>query len=140
MRVTVVIAAFRLVDAHTSRVVARARAEAASQEAAIGTPASATFHVMGHLTSRGSPESHWSLAVGILADSFVIAVKSPIVIGKRMAIFAKGGRSAKAEATTAVTEKANLAAGSTVSLASGNSLASVVKRYRQRVEANSRRL
>ncbi len=80
------------------------------------------------------------MVVGILADSLVIAIKSPIVIGKRMAVFAKGGRPAKAEATTAVTEKAKLAASSSVSLASGKSLASVVKRYREKVESNSRRL
>ena len=78
--------------------------------------------------------------MGILTDSFVIAIKSPVVIGKRMSIFAKGGRPAKAEARTAVTEKARLAAGSTAALASGKSFASVVKRYRQRVEANARRL
>ena len=78
--------------------------------------------------------------MGILTDSLVIAIKSPVVIGKRMSIFAKGGRPAKAEARTAVTEKANLAAESTASLASGKSFASVVKRYRQKVEANAQRL
>lgn len=78
--------------------------------------------------------------MSILADAFVIAIKSPLVIGKRMAIFAKGGRPARTEARAAVSEKAKLATASTVSLASGKSLASVVKRYRQKVEANSRRL
>ena len=78
--------------------------------------------------------------MGIVTDSFVIAFKSPVVIAKRMSIFAKGGTPARAEAKTAVTEKTRLAASSTASLASGNSLASVVKRYRQKVEANARRL
>ena len=78
--------------------------------------------------------------MGILADTLVIAVKAPVVIGKRMAVFAGGGRPAKAEARTAVTEKVKLAASSGVSLASGKSLASIVKRYRQKVEANARRL
>ena len=78
--------------------------------------------------------------MGILADTFVIAVKSPVVIGKRIAVFATGGRRARKEARTAVTEKAALAVSSAASLASGTSVASIVKRYRQKVDANARRL
>ena len=78
--------------------------------------------------------------MGILTASIVIAIKSPIVIGKRMAIFAGGGRRARVEARTAVTEKTTLAGSSAVSLIPGKSLASVVRRYRRKVEANSRRL
>jgi hypothetical protein len=78
--------------------------------------------------------------MSILVDSGVIAYKSPIVIGKRLLKFAKGGASAPVEASNAVAEKAELAAISASSLASGGSLGSVVKRYRRKVEANARRL
>lgn len=78
--------------------------------------------------------------MGIFADSVVIAYKSPIVIGKRLLIFAKGGRSAPAEAFRMVAEKAELATISMTALASGRSLGNVVKKYRRKVEANVRRL
>jgi hypothetical protein len=78
--------------------------------------------------------------MGILIDSAIIAYKSPIVIGKRLLKFAKGGPSAPVEATRMVAEKAELAAISVSSVASGRSLGSVVKRYRRKVEANARRL
>jgi len=78
--------------------------------------------------------------MGILFDSAVIAYKSPIVIGKRLLKLAKGGPSAPQEAARMVTEKAELATNSMLSLARGRSLASVVKKYRKKVEANARRL
>jgi hypothetical protein len=78
--------------------------------------------------------------MSILFDSAVIAYKSPIVISKRLFKFARGGASAPIEAARMVTEKAELAAISASSLASGRSLKSVIKRYRRKVEANARRL
>ena len=78
--------------------------------------------------------------MGIIIDAAVIAYKSPIVIGKRLLRFAKGGPAAPIEAMKMVSEKAELAAISASSLASGNSIGSVVKRYRRKVEANARRL
>ncbi len=78
--------------------------------------------------------------MSIFVDSFVIAYKSPIVIGKRLFKFATGAPSAPSEAVGMVTEKAELAAISAASLASGRSLGSVVKMYRRKVEANARRL
>jgi hypothetical protein len=78
--------------------------------------------------------------MGIVADSVVIAYKSPIVIGKRLMRFAKGGRGTPTEAARMVTEKLELAAISVTSLSSGGSWAGVVKKYRKKVEANARRL
>jgi hypothetical protein len=78
--------------------------------------------------------------MSIFVDSVVIAYKSPIVVGKRLLKFAKGGASAPVEATKMVAEKAELAAISASSLASGRSLGSIVKKYRRKVEANARRL
>lgn len=78
--------------------------------------------------------------MSIFVDSVVIAYKSPIVIGKRLLKFAKGGTSAPIEATKMVAEKAELAAISASSLASGRSLGSIVRKYRRKVEANARRL
>ena len=72
-----------------------------------------------------------------LADSIVIAVKAPLVIGKCMVIFAKGDRQVKAETRTA---KAKLASSSVASLSSGKSLSGTVQRYRQLIEAKSNRL
>jgi hypothetical protein len=65
--------------------------------------------------------------MGILTDSAIIAYKSPIVISKRLLKFAKGGRSAPAEAVRMGTEKVELAAISAWSLGRGRSLESVVK-------------
>ncbi len=78
--------------------------------------------------------------MSIFTDSAAIACKSPIVIGKRLLKFAKCGPSAPIEATRMVVEKAELAAISAASLASGRSIASVVKRYRRKVKANALRL
>jgi hypothetical protein len=78
--------------------------------------------------------------MGIVADSVVIAYKSPMVIGKRLLKFAKGGRGTPTEAARMVTEKLELAAVSVSSLASGGSWAGIVKKYRKKVEANARRL
>jgi hypothetical protein len=78
--------------------------------------------------------------MSIFVDSIIVAYKSPIVVGKRLLKFAKGDASAPIEATKMVVEKAELAAISVSSLASGRSLGSVVKKYRRKVEANARRL
>ena len=126
----------------------RQKAEAADAEVAEGSLGSQVVaDASGRNLSRRGHLTVWdnSGLVGAapwvsLTDPFVIAVKSPVVIGKRMSIFARGGRSAKAEARTTVTENAKFAAESTTSLASGSSFASIVKRYQQRAEANARRL
>jgi hypothetical protein len=76
----------------------------------------------------------------ILNDSAAIAYQSHLVIGKRFLMFARGGPSASAEMFRMFSEKTELAAISMASLASGQSLGSVVKRYRTVVEANARRL
>ncbi len=78
--------------------------------------------------------------MSIFTDSVIIAYKSQIVISKRLMKFAEGGPSAPLEAARMVSEKAELAAISVSSLASGRSLGSVVKMYRRKVEANARRL
>jgi hypothetical protein len=78
--------------------------------------------------------------MSIFIDSCVIAYKSPIVAGKRLLKFTKGGPSAPLEATRMVTEKAELASISLASFVGGRSLGGIVKRYRRKVEANARRL
>lgn len=78
--------------------------------------------------------------MSILVDSAIIAYKSPIVVGKRLLKFAKGGVSAPIEATRMVTEKAELASISAAAFVRGRSLGAIVKRYRRKVEANARRL
>ena len=78
--------------------------------------------------------------MGILKDSFVILATAPVVIAKRMVVFAGGGRKARTEGRRAVTEKAGLAAKSAVSLATGGTWSSIVRSYRKKVQANARRL
>ena len=76
----------------------------------------------------------------IIADLFVIAATAPVVIGKRMLAFAQGGAAAGMEGRRAVDEKVALAIVSTVALATGSTGASIVRAYRDEVEANARRL
>src|ERR1700722_17385412 len=66
----------------------------------------------------GLPPHHAAeaIAMGIFADAAVIAYKSPIVIGKRLVKFARGGASGGSEAARAIREKAELAAVSATSL------------------------
>ena len=78
--------------------------------------------------------------MGLFADCAAIALKSPIVIARRMLVFAKGDRRSASEARLAVREKTRLFASSVTSLARGKSTGSVVKAYREKVEANVRRL
>lgn len=78
--------------------------------------------------------------MGIFADATVIAYKSPIVIGKRLVMFARGGSAGRIEASKAILEKTELAAISATSMGSDRSLSAVLKRYRKKVEANARRL
>ena len=78
--------------------------------------------------------------MGVFADLFVIAFMSPVVIWRRMFMFAQGGRAANKEGRLAVSEKLDLAAKSAASLASGGSWRSVVRNYREKVQANARRL
>jgi hypothetical protein len=78
--------------------------------------------------------------MSIFGDSVIIAYKAPLVAGKRLLKFAKGGASAPIEATRMVTEKAELASISAASFVRGRSIAGIVKRYRRKVEANDRRL
>ena len=76
----------------------------------------------------------------IFADLFAIASTAPLVIGKRMLAFAQGGVAAGVEGRRAVDEKVALAMMSTMSLATVGTVASVVRAYRDEVEANARRL
>ncbi len=78
--------------------------------------------------------------MSIFTDLIVIAYESPTVVSKRLFKFAAGGAAAPDEATKMVWEKAELALISGWALASGQSMGSVVKMYRQTVEANARRL
>jgi hypothetical protein len=78
--------------------------------------------------------------MSIFVDSAIIAYKSPIVVGKRLLKFARGGPAAPIEASRMVAEKAQLASISAASFVRGRSLSDIVKRYRLKVEANARRL
>ncbi len=78
--------------------------------------------------------------MSIFTDLAVIVVESQTVISKRLFNFASGGASSVDEATLMVREKAELALISGLALAGGQSMESVVKRYREAVEANVRRL
>jgi hypothetical protein len=78
--------------------------------------------------------------MSIFVDSVVIAYKSPIVAGKRLVKFVRGGPPAVAEATRMVTEKAEIASISAASFVRGRSLRGIIKRYRRKVEADARRL
>ena len=63
-----------------------------------------------------------------------------VVISKRLLAFAQGGDAAGVEGRRAVDEKVTLAIASTMSLATGGTMASVVRAYRDEVETNARRL
>ena len=62
------------------------------------------------------------------------------VVGLRMAKFARGGVNAQHEVQTMIAEKVAAHAEAAITLATGGSLESVVKRYRKIVGANERRL
>ncbi len=78
--------------------------------------------------------------MSIFDDSAAIADASSIVINRRVQLISAGGLAAYNEALLMFTEKAELFALASFSLASGRSLASVVKSYREVVEANVQRL
>jgi hypothetical protein len=78
--------------------------------------------------------------MSILEDSAAIAYASGFVINKRLQLIAQGGPPAYAETFQMFAEKAELFTVSALSMASGGSLASVVKSYRRIAEANVRRL
>jgi hypothetical protein len=78
--------------------------------------------------------------MSIFEDSAAIAHASGIVINKRLHLIAQGGPPAFAETFQMFAEKAELFTVSTLSMASGGSLASVVKAYRTAAEANVQRL
>jgi len=70
----------------------------------------------------------------------MLAAESQHVIGLRMMKFAMGGANAQEEASRMVMEKMAAASHATARLMMGASPDSVVKNYRRRVRANSRRL
>jgi hypothetical protein len=78
--------------------------------------------------------------MGLMDDVGAIAHKSPIVIRRRLAMLAKGGRAANVEAVDMVMEKAELAVISAASLVVGHPIEKIVKKYRRKVESNRRRL
>ena len=48
--------------------------------------------------------------MGVFTDLFVIVIMSPVVVWRRMFLFARGGRTALSEGIRAVEEKVELAA------------------------------
>jgi hypothetical protein len=76
----------------------------------------------------------------IFDDSTAIARASNVVINRRVQLISEGGLVAYNEAYLMIAEKAELFARTSLSLAFGGSLGSVVKSYREAVEANAQRL
>jgi hypothetical protein len=62
------------------------------------------------------------------------------VIALRLAKIAKGGAAAHREARRMIVEKVAVSAEAGISMASGGSAGSIVRRYRSMVRANKRRL
>jgi hypothetical protein len=78
--------------------------------------------------------------MSIFEDSAAIADASSTVISRRAQVISAGGLAAYNEVYLMIAEKTELFARSSLSLAFGGSLGSVVKSYREAVEANAQRL
>ena len=72
--------------------------------------------------------------------AFQLILESNQVIALRLAKLAAGGKRARAEASMMVTEKVGEAWKAGVTLMTGGSSTKVIRQYRKRVAANSRRL
>jgi uncharacterized lipoprotein NlpE involved in copper resistance len=70
----------------------------------------------------------------------MLAVEANGVVALRMMKLMRGGKSARREAKLMVSEKVNAAFDTTARLMVGASGDEIVKRYRQRVAANAKRL
>ena len=75
----------------------------------------------------------------LASDATLLAMEAQTVIGMRLGEIAMG-RGTAAEAQLMVTEKVLALAEASVTLATGGSPHKVVKAYRKKVQANSRRL
>ena len=75
----------------------------------------------------------------LASDATLLAMEAQTVIGIRLGQIAMG-RGTAAEAQLMVTEKVLALAEASVTLASGGSAHKVVKAYRKKVRANTRRL
>jgi hypothetical protein len=75
----------------------------------------------------------------LASDATLLAMEAQTVIGMRLGQIAMG-RGTAAEAQLMVTEKVLALAEASVTLATGGSPHKVVKAYRKKVQANSRRL
>jgi hypothetical protein len=75
----------------------------------------------------------------LASDAALLAMEAQTVIGMRLGQIAMG-RGTAAEAQLMVTEKVLALAEASVTLATGGSPHKVVKAYRKKVQANSRRL
>ena len=75
----------------------------------------------------------------LASDATLLAMEAQTVIGMRLGQIAMG-RGTAAEAQLMVTEKMLALAEASVTLATGGSAHKVVKAYRRKVQANSRRL
>ncbi len=70
----------------------------------------------------------------------MLSVEAQMVIGQRMAMFMLGGPKARKEARWMMTEKVKAAGEAAVTIALGGAPHKVVRGYRQKVQANHRRL
>lgn len=73
-------------------------------------------------------------------DAAALALESNRVVALRLAKLARGGPSARGEASKMVSEKISEAWAASVTLMTGGTSAKVIAQYRKRVAANSRRL
>ncbi|HEU4662183.1 MAG TPA: hypothetical protein VFS63_16140 [Pseudolabrys sp.] len=69
-----------------------------------------------------------------------LALEANHVIALRLMKLARGGRNARAEASRMASEKVGEAMAASVTLATGGTVAKVIRHYRKRVRANARRL
>ena len=77
---------------------------------------------------------------GLTLDAVLLGFETQRVIGLRLAKIAAGGPAAQVEAHRMVMEKTTALAEAAITLATGGSPRTVVRRYRRRVKANERRL
>jgi hypothetical protein len=87
---------------------------------------------------RPSKKSASWLTMG--TEIAMLGVEAQMVIGQRMAMFMLGGPKARKEAQLMVTEKVKAAGEAAMTIAMGGTPRKVVRGYRQKVQANTRRL
>jgi len=76
----------------------------------------------------------------LFADAAILSIVAQQVVALRLLKLAAGGAAAHGEAVRMTTEKMNAAIEAAMIMATGGSPTKVLRRYKTRVKANSRRL